>query len=505
MAQTGRIRRRVSAPQLPAELNESIERCALAMGDVSRLKEEVHHLKRTGDGMAHFAAVLFELELAREGDLETRASLNQLAELLLIFWRDGSGDELSRLHPSLEMLWQSIAPMLVQFEQRQFERALNVCWDSRGDPQQLIEAMDGLQPEGNKRVEFARCLYHLELARQGVDPSRAEFARRVSLLAEAYQDAEFANDLINQDAGLLFLWGELIPYLDEFFEGLEEAAARAQEGTRKVKVPHLSEEPTPNEPMPALGETPEVPSFRTLTANAPIIEAEVAVEVEVEVDGPPPPPRPSADLEMAEIIEEADAPPPLPPVTPAHGLAALIEEAELFEEAPPPPPAFVEELSIEEAEAEPDEKTLAFWDYTFASLQLAPTEGLRSRMLSTDSRADRKRLTTWLDGLRSHEGVPEATAFAALVRLMLAGETKEKSLFGQPNPRRKEALQSAFSLLSPDPAAAGHVAVWFELDGAETREALNRGLELLMPFLAWCARNTADPLASESVSQYLET
>ena len=68
-------------------------------------------------------------------------------------------------------------------------------------------------------------------------------------------------------------------------------------------------------------------------------------------------------------------------------------------------------------------------------------------MLATESRTDRKRLTTWLDGMGNHLAVPEARAFAALVRLVLAGETKEKSLFGQANPRRKEALEAAFSLL----------------------------------------------------------
>jgi len=104
----------------------------------------------------------------------------------------------------------------------------------------------------------------------------------------------------------------------------------------------------------------------------------------------------------------------------------------------------------------------------------------------------------------NHLAVPEARAFAALVRLVLAGETKEKSLFGQSNPRRKEALTAAFSLLAPTPEAAGKAAVWFELDGAETRESLSRGLELLYPFLAFCSRHALDPLEAATVSQYLE-
>ncbi|HEY1086661.1 MAG TPA: hypothetical protein VGE37_03165, partial [Archangium sp.] len=88
--------------QLPLELSESIERCAAALGDLPRLKSEVTALKMTGDGMAHFASALFELELARQGDAESRKAIGDLAEILLVFWTDGSGDELSRLHPALQ-------------------------------------------------------------------------------------------------------------------------------------------------------------------------------------------------------------------------------------------------------------------------------------------------------------------------------------------------------------------------------------------------------------------
>ncbi|MFZ5438653.1 MAG: hypothetical protein ACOZQL_01525 [Myxococcota bacterium] len=506
------------------------------MRDVTRLKHEVQTLKHHGDGLAHFAAALFELELAREGDAESRSSLSRLAELLLVFWRDGSGDALSRVHPALESLWLSVAPMLVQFELRQFDQALLRCWKLRDDPRALAGAIAALSPEGNRRVEFARCLYHLELARRGVQSSRAEFARRAGLLAEAYQDPAFASDLVGHDAGLLHLWGELKPYLDEFFEGLEEAAARAQESTRKVPMPQppADEAPPkraevktdPERPAaPPLGATVEVPSFRTLVKqNAPSVASEVettapAVPALAEDDliideaplglppvappippvvAPPPPPinltppgawfppsTPSGEVEIVDIVE--DLPPPPPPVTPSHGLAAVLDDDDVL------------------VELEPDPAVGAFWDYTFAALQVAPPEGQeRPRMLASESRTDRKRLTTWLDGLGQHIAVPEAKAMGAMVRLMLAGETKEKSLFGQSNPRRKEALQSAFALLSPDPEAAGRVAVWFELDGPLTVAALDRGLELLVPFLAWCARNSADPLSPQAVTRYLE-
>lgn len=581
--------------QLPAQLTECIERCAAALGDVPRLKAEVTALKQTGDGIAHFASALFELELARQGDVESRLNITELAEVLLVFWSDGSGDELSRLHPALESQWRAVAPMLVQFELRRLEMVLGMCWKHRADPQQLARDLDDLQPEGNRRVEFARCLYHLELARQGVHTSRAEFARRAGLLAEAYQDADFARDLVGTEPGLVQLWADLKPYLDEFFEAMEEQAARAMDGTRKVKMPvappaddrpalgdpvptppngepalslptprggepalvadssppfleddaDLDEPrsadvtvraPIPTEPDPVLerrapgppppppriapavapgrhapSDRPQVPSFASLFSDSPgqatpppppsnqtppgswVPEADLLVDVAV--DGPPPPPpdavarnkSPSSDdLDIVEAEFEAPPPPP-PATTPARGLPAALSAAEEIE-----------------VDFEPDEATLNFWDYTFAALQQAPVEGVKPRMLASESRQDRKRLTTWLDGLGPHFAVPEAKAMGALVRLMVAGETKEKSLFGQANPRRKEALQAAFGLLAPTPEAAGKVVEWFVLDGAATEQALLRGLELLYPFLSYCARNALDPLREEAVSAYLE-
>lgn len=518
----------MAAPQLPVELSLSIERCAAALGDLSRLKEEVNALKLSGDGLAHFASALFELELARQGDAESRAHLSHLAEVLLVFWRDGSGDELSRLHPAMQSLWLSVAPMMVQFELRHFDRALVTCWKHRDEPRLLARAIEELEPSGNRRVEFARCLYHLELARQGIESSRAEFAKRAGLLAEAYQDPSFAKDLVAHDAGLTHLWGELRPYLDEFFESLEEQAARRQEGTKKVRIPSFPSIPAVTAPAPppradtkpefaapapqppALGDGPDIPSFRSLLKNGKplsanndvtppggwVPDADVMIEEEVPLPAPPPPPVnltppgswfPPKEPEMEIIEAEMEAPPPPPAMTPAKGVAAAI--------------AYAEDIEVE---FEPDENALAFWDYTFAALQQAPVDGQKPRMLATESRTDRKRLTTWLEGMGNHLAVPEARAFAALVRLVLAGETKEKSLFGQANPRRKEALQAAFSLLGPTPEAAGKAAVWFELDGEETRDSLSRGLELLYPFLAFCSRHSLDPLEPNTVNQYLE-
>lgn len=526
------------AAQLPIELSRSIERCAAALGDLTRLKTEVTSLKSSGDGLAHFASALFELELAREGDSESRSHLSKLAEVLLVFWRDGSGDELSRLHPSLQTLWISVAPMLVQFEMRRFDASLVYCWKHRENTQELLRAVEDLEPAGNRRVEFARCIYHLELVRKGVESSRAQFAKRAGILAEAYQDQQLANDLIGHDAGLLHLWGELRPYLDEFFEGLEEQAARMQEGTKKVRIPSVPPvtrgevKTDPEFAKPALGDGPEVPSFRSLVNKGKPLASPPARPVPPR---PPPPPElnitpPGSFVPESDVILEADevqAPPPPPPPSipppppvnltppgswfPPKDASSDVEIVEADFEAPPPPPALTPSQGVAmvgeediEVDFEPSEATLAFWDYTFASLQQAPVDNQKPRMLATESRNDRKRLTTWLEGMPQHLAVPEGRAFACLVRLVLAGETKEKSLFGQANPRRKEALEAAFSLLAPDPEAAGKAAVWFELDGQETKDALSRGLELLFPFLAFCARHELDPLQQTAIAKYLE-
>ena len=532
----------MASPQLPVELSLSIERCAAALGDLTRLKDEVSRLKASGDGLAHFASALFELEMARQGDPESRSNLSHLAEVLLVFWRDGSGDELSRMHPAVQSLWLSVAPMLVQFEMRRLETSLATCWKHRNDPRQLAIDIQDLEPSGHKRVEFARCVYHLELARKGVESSRVEFAKRAGLLAEAYQDTSFANDLIGHDPGLMQLWADLKPYLDEFFEALEEQAARAQEGTKKVRIPsvpviaparaEVKTDPQMLAPV-ALGDDPQIPSFRTLVnTSKPLASPPVRPQ---KAPPPPPPQQPPAPgnatppggwIPDAEIVfeEEVAAPPPAPvDLTPPGSwkpppiqAASASDDLEIVEadfEVPPPPPAvtpahgvaaaiaYAEDIDVE---FEPDEATLNFWDYTFASLQQAPVDGQKPRMLATESRTDRKRLTTWLEGMGNHLAVPEARAFAALVRLVLAGETKEKSLFGQANPRRKEALEAAFSMLAPTPEAAGKAAVWFDLDGTETRDSLFRGLDLLYPFLAFCCRHSLDPLVPTTVAKYLE-
>ena len=154
-------------------------------------------------------------------------------------------------------------------------------------------------------------------------------------------------------------------------------------------------------------------------------------------------------------------------------------------------------LDVSLEEDDPDAETLAFWKHTVKELSLLPdpsTPRVAKRLLNADGRAERKQLTEYLEGLDSWMQVDDARSFAALIKLMLAGQLKEKSLFGQANTRRSEAFAEAFGLLAGSPRSAGHAAVWFVMDGPETLSALHRGLEVMMRYLAFCARENKDPL-----------
>lgn len=602
----------------PSDILDSISRCAAVMGDDACLQDELHVLRLSSDPLAHFATSLIELERARRGVPGAREELGELAESLLLFWRDASGPKLAVAHPFLEDLWERAASLLAAFDAQRFNQALAACWGSRTDAGHLTVAIEELLPEGSRRVEFARCLYHLELARLMVDSSRAEFARRAGLLAEAYQDADVAKELIGDDPGLEHLWSEVVPYLDEFFEQLEEDAAkraRAAAAPRTLAPSEASDlhlrptspgfqleaelasqlaATTPSAPSPvaagtrlheeagvaflvdpldfgdaialsqgiaaetasveqapgtevaAIEEAPEAEAAAIeeapeaeAAAIEEVPEAEAAAIVEApEAEAAAVEEVPEAEAAAVEEVPEAEAaaveevpeveaaaveevpegdeltdsaafdlieevsddeviavshlppvPPPLP-TTPAAGVAPAARQPSLGERGDPAPP---------------DKATSEFWLHTFQSLQLLPGElGRGSRMMACETRADRKRLSQFIDSLAPYLAVPEARAMACLVSLTLAGQTKEKSLFGQPNPRRAEALAGALPYLHSPPEAAAHVAVWFELDGPETQAALAQGLSLLVEYLAYCHRSGRDPLATPTMEAFTE-
>lgn len=563
-----------------------ITRCASALENLPELRTEVHRLREQAGETALFAAALFDLERARRGDAEARTQLLEVADSLLVFWRDRSGDELADTHPALGPLWASASALMISFEVKRFKRALDACWEARLDAALLQVAIQGLQPEGNRRVEFATCLYHLELARLFVDASRAEFARRAGLIHEAYHAKEVADELVGDDPGLQHLWRELIPYLDEFFDALEEEAERQRRsevvttpgGGAVVRAPAL---PSPDlTPAQGVAQAPAVDDATMLVAPAgettdpvaaplaadpapgqssgvfdlwlseparaglppratpmpmeAVSETPMAAEVLEAIESdtfeprdhtliarPPPPPAnftpapgsiPALDITEPRVPVVRPPPPPnttpvpQPPAAPRSD-SGIIELADIIEEpeaaSRPPRPS----LDVDVGDYEPDEAAQTFWRHTEAALGLLPpaeAPRLDRRALSAEGRAERKKLSGWLEGVTQRfDTVPESRTFACLMRLYMAAHLKEKSLFGGVNAKRRQAFVAALELLSPEPLAAGHCAVWFELDGKETIEHLNSGLEVLTDYLQFCARQQLDPLDPQVPAQFL--
>ena len=328
-AQTRRLQRIPSSPALAAGLDRCAE--ALTQG-TERLKAEVATLEALTETDANFARALLGLELARLGDAEARASMAQTAQTLLEFWSDRSGDVLAEIHPTLTSLWAQAAGLLAGFEHRAFVRGLSACWDAKGDADTLKVALTALRPEGNRRVEFAKCLYHLELARLGVAESRAEFAKRAALVQESYLSPEFAQGVVGDDPGLAALWKDLIPYLDEFFEHADAEAERRAAQTEESSVPavvddgstdtrergalEIKTEPSARAaPMPPTGKTEPHPAVEASVVVEPAAQEVATGQYQVHpVDST------VEDVHLEEVFEEPEAPPE--PEVPAEAKAA---------------------------------------------------------------------------------------------------------------------------------------------------------------------------------------
>jgi hypothetical protein len=190
--------------------------------------------------------------------------------------------------------------------------------------------------------------------------------------------------------------------------------------------------------------------------------------------------------------------------------SGIVDLQDLVEEAPAPAPKAKPRrpsLDVDVGDYEPDAAAQAFWRHTEKALELLPPADaprLDRRTLSADGRTERKKLNGWLDGMgNKFENVPESKAFACLMKLYMAAQLKEKGLFGGANAKRKEAFIAALGLLSAEPLAAGHCAVWFELDGKETLEHLENGLDVLTDYLQFCARENLDPLDPSVPAQFM--
>jgi hypothetical protein len=532
------------------EVVASIAHCAQLLHDAPALKTEVHRLRLSSEPHARLAVALFDLELARLGDEQARRHLPNTSDDLLVFWRAEESSELASIHPRLSQLWSNAAEMLKNFDKLRFRGALAACFESRANATDLMDAIELLEPAGNPRVEFARCLYHLELVRLQVDSSRSQFAQRAGVLLEAFKDPSIADSHIGDDKGLRLLWHEVYPYLDEFIEGLEEQAeARAKQKpeskTQSVPVEEpktmaqepsavFEEEVTPLErgtgptalappmppPLPKRAPDTRVTQPQPIPVLSPSTNENASLEAGNWADALPESIVETLPPGLVFPTEDDDGLPPEPSdvewiepeQTPARGSSAVamksVDDATLPPSlAPPfqPEDDDVEVLDDAELEEPITPEVAAFWKHTIDSLGMVPkNEGRQLGLLATDDRARRKRMNSYLDSIEPHAELPEARAFACLIRLSLAGHTKEKSLFGGKNPRRKEAMQAALSLLDSDATIAGRSAVWFELDGQPTVDAMQSGLTLLYEYLQFCAKEMRDPKSASSVERYFE-
>ena len=533
-----------------ARVDALIARCADLRKDLGAQKLQLGLLRSLPDSRAAFAVALFELERARHGDPDARAALSEVAASLLESWHDGRAEEYARSHPVLVGLWSDAAALLARFEAQRFRLALDACWEARADVAELERRVQALGGGEARRAEFARCLYHLELARLGVQGSRAEFARRAALAHEAYLDPDVARELVGDDPGLQHLWQDLVPYLDEFFESLEEARAKSGEAAGTPTADEL-EETLSSEELVELPPQPSLPETRVTAPHAPGVPYDVhsavtlrpGTRLEDLVAGDPSQSAtlpPDASPATARRLRPPDArpgavrPPPPPPPDPqvpdtlppstARASVGLRPPHDTLPPAPPPPPndtlppdVLVElapdptsessvDLEVVE-DFEPGPATQAFWRYTEVCLALLPpvdAPRLSARVLAAEDRKDRKKLTAWLDDVKTRfQEVPESRALQCLMRLYLAAHLKERSLFGARNEKREEGFAQALALLDRDPAAAGRAAVWFELDGPRTAEKLAEALEVAWDYLQFCHRNRLDPLAPTSPRLFL--
>ncbi len=123
---------------------------------------------------------------------------------------------------------------------------------------------------------------------------------------------------------------------------------------------------------------------------------------------------------------------------------------------------------------------------------------------ATEDSVDLARLTAFVAeaGSRSRY-VPVARGMLSLGNLFLGMHLRRHTIFGRPNRRRVAALQAGLEAFDTDSQALAFAAALFESEGLQVIERLDKVLELLMDFLAWCAQSGTDPRAAKSAADYL--
>jgi hypothetical protein len=191
-----------------------------------KLMPELDKLRNHPSQRAQLAAALLDLEHARRGSVESKAYIPEAAKLLLHTWRNEKPATLLRGDLTLTKLLEESIVLLRLFEAKRLSKQLNDCWDAREDVPRLKAAVSALSPPGHRRVEFAVCLYSLQLVRLGVKEAEGAFHQRVLLLKEAFFSPALASQLQGSNIGLAQLWQEVQPMLTHYFS---HAASKSQE------------------------------------------------------------------------------------------------------------------------------------------------------------------------------------------------------------------------------------------------------------------------------------
>ncbi len=264
----GHYWRDVSPPFPPTSpLAQSIATCFEAKADAQALRDTLPALQVRPEEEAQLACSLLKLQLARLGDEVERTRLQSTAARLLEWYRSGEGARLSQATPELAALWVEAAATLASFEARRFSLALKDCWAARDDLAALEMAIGGLSPDGDARVEFARCLFHLRLAKLGRAASRAEFASRTAVLTRAWTNPEQLAAWLGPDEGLRALWEVLTPMLQAFFaQNPPEPTPTAEEPSAAAPAPTPAAPPQDEHVTLAVAPVERVPDLAGLKA-----------------------------------------------------------------------------------------------------------------------------------------------------------------------------------------------------------------------------------------------
>lgn len=100
--------------------------------------------------------------------------------------------------------------------------------------------------------------------------------------------------------------------------------------------------------------------------------------------------------------------------------------------------------------------------------------------------------------------VPLARGLGSLGNLFLATHLRKHRLFGKPNRRRQEALRAGLlNLPADDPQPLVEAAALFEEEGSAVVARFQKVSELLLDYLAYCARFQLDPLGPAAVDAYV--